>query len=104
SLLDVLREESGRYDSRRRCSSGERQAHRGRPCLREDAHDAGIAAVIKVDITREPWPTFPQTEMSYSKNGTPRTAYLRMPSSLMSTPIPGLLDTVMKPLSTHGPS
>lgn len=43
-------------------------------------------------------------DFPYAKNGTPETAYLRMPSSLISTPMPGLLDTVMKPLSIRGPS
>ena len=40
----------------------------------------------------------------YAKNGTPGTAYLRIPSSLISTPMPGFSDTRMNPFSTHGPS
>ena len=41
---------------------------------------------------------------SYAKNGTLGTAYLRIASSLMSTPMPGFSDTRMNPFSTHGPS
>jgi hypothetical protein len=36
----------------------------------------------------------------YSKKGTPWVAYFRMASSLISTPMPGFSDTVMKPFST----
>jgi hypothetical protein len=35
--------------------------------------------------------------MPYSKNGTPRAAYLRMPSSLISTPMPGFSESLTKP-------
>lgn len=38
-----------------------------------------------------------------AKNGTPGTACLRMPSSLISTPMPGASESVMKPFSTCGP-
>ena len=40
----------------------------------------------------------------YAKNGTPCVAYLRMASSLISTPMPGFSETLMKPFSTCGPS
>ncbi len=44
------------------------------------------------------------TARPQAKNGTPGTACFFMPSSLISTPMPGLSDTVMKPFSTCGPS
>src|SRR6187551_1024729 len=38
----------------------------------------------------------------YAKKGTPCCAYFFKPSSLISTPIPGLSDTVKNPLSIKG--
>ena len=46
----------------------------------------------------------PESGSIHSKKGTPCTEYLRIASSLMSTPIPGFSDTLMKPFSTCGPS
>ena len=41
---------------------------------------------------------------SYLKKGTPFTAYFLIPSSLISTPMPGFSDNGIKPFSVIGPS
>ena len=41
---------------------------------------------------------------SYLKKGTPFTAYFFIPSSLISTPMPGFSDNGIKPFSVIGPS
>jgi hypothetical protein len=45
-----------------------------------------------------------QRRAGYSKNGTPGWAYLRIPSSLISTPMPGFSDRGMWPSTNIGPS
>ena len=44
------------------------------------------------------------TQRRHSKKGTPSTAYGRIPSSLISTPMPGFSESGMNPSSTIGPS
>ena len=43
-------------------------------------------------------------EFFHTKNGTPGVAYFFIPSSFISTPIPGLSNSLMKLFSTIGPS
>ena len=56
------------------------------------------------EVGRRTFPIFESPSACYSKKGTPGAAYLRMPSSLISTPIPGFSESGMNPSTTIGPS
>lgn len=50
------------------------------------------------------WPQSRKIVAHYSKKGIPGMAYFFIPSSFISTPIPGFSERVIKLLFTHSPS